>query len=670
MEGGPATYGWWPSLWSAAAVAAGKVSRGSLQAAGGALYWSESRPQEGGRQVVVGRVPGRPPTDVSPPGVSVRTRVHEYGGTAYAAADGYLYYSDADDERLYRCETGAPAGPPRRSAAGPVALIPPPPAGVALRFGDLRPTPSGRGILAVEERVEAGVTGHRLVAVATDGSGRVLPVVEGPDFVAAPRPSPDGTLLVWTSWNHPDMPWDAAELHGATFDEDAGRVAVGRPRRLAGGKGGSVGQPGWGQDGALRFVDESSGWWLPVLVPAERVRRFVDDPGSPTEVAGAGLGARPLLEAEAEFHGPDWVLGQSTMADLADGSLVARRRQAGRDALVRLAPADGPEGTAAGWRPEVVEQPCVSIAGVAASGGSVWVLGSTPGASHVVVEVGRPPDHGHAVVVAGGPETDPAAVSPAEPFVAAGPQGPVPGLFFAPANPSVTPPSERPPLVVFCHGGPTGSAEPGFDPVVQYFTSRGLAVAAVDYRGSTGYGRSYRRALEGRWGEADVEDCLAFAEGLADAGRVDGSRMAVRGTSAGGFTALAALVRSDRFLGAAAWYGVTDLEALARDTHAFESRYLDRLVGPLPEAAALYRERSPLHHAAEVSGRVLLLQGAEDPVVLVDQARRFAEELRAAGRDCRLLVFEGEAHGFRRAETVEACLEAELAFYRELFGGR
>ena len=243
----------------------------------------------------------------------------------------------------------------------------------------------------------------------------------------------------------------------------------------------------------------------------------------------------------------------------------------------------------------------------------------------------------------------------------------VPGQFFAPVNPDVGEPGGPPPLVVFCHGGPTSSAQAGYDPVVQFLTSRGIAVAAVDYRGSSGYGRAYRDLLRGAWGEGDVDDCVAFAEALAADGLVDGDRMAIRGTSAGGLTALAALVRARAFAGAVAWYGVTDLAALAADTHDFESRYLDSQVGPLPDAAAAYRDRSPVHHADRVVGRVLLLQGSEDPVVPLSQAEQFAAELRAGGADCRLLVFDGEAHGFRRADTIEAALTAELDFYRELF---
>jgi dipeptidyl aminopeptidase/acylaminoacyl peptidase len=251
--------------------------------------------------------------------------------------------------------------------------------------------------------------------------------------------------------------------------------------------------------------------------------------------------------------------------------------------------------------------------------------------------------------------------------VADTPAGPVPGLVFEPVAGGPTTPGARPPLVVFCHGGPTGANDPGYNPVVQFFTGRGLAVAAVDYRGSSGYGRAYRQSLQGRWGVADVEDCTAFAQALAAAGRVDGDRMAIRGTSAGGLTALGALVGSERFAGAVSWYGVTDLASLAADTHDFEARYLDGLVGPLPSSLPEYRRRSPRHRAADITGAVLLLQGADDPVVPLGQAEGFAEAVAARGTRCELVVFEGESHGFRRADTIEAALEAELAFYRSLF---
>jgi acetyl esterase/lipase len=458
------------------------------------------------------------------------------------------------------------------------------------------------------------------------------------------------------------MPWDSSGLWLAGIEDSETAVTVGGPRRVAGGAGTSVGQPHWCRDGSLLFADDRTGWWLPYRL----------EPGDPTAAARA-----PLVDLEAEFHAPDWVLGQSTMAELGDGSLVCRAHRQGRDLLLRLHPPDRPE--ARPWRSEVVDQPCVSLSVVAArpgpdGTGTVFVIGSTPTEAHGVFELGwgeRPR--------ARRVSPEPAApapggdVSTARPFTASSPAGPVPGLFFAPTNQAVPTGShldlDRPPLVVFCHGGPTAAADPGFDPVIQFFTSRGLAVAAVDYRGSSGHGRTYRQRLRGRWGEADVDDCVNYARALERAGLVDGSRMAIRGTSAGGLTALGALVRADCFAGAASWYGVTDLEALVADTHDFESHYVDSLIGPWPAEAETYRARSPIHHPDRVSGQVLLLQGTDDPVVPADQSERFAVRLAEHGVPCRLVMFEGESHGFRRAETIEACLRAELDFYRAVFAG-
>jgi dipeptidyl aminopeptidase/acylaminoacyl peptidase len=672
-----AASGWWPSPWDAASVAAGKVSRSGLQVDGGSMVWTESRPDLGGRQVVVRTRAGSPPVEISPPGVSVRSRVHEYGGGAATVWNGILFYVDQADQRWYR------ARDPRESGGRPVALTPEPPGGPgSLRYADGRVTPSGDWLVSVEERLVSAderlvgmrVAGeraaHRLVAVRTDGSQVLVALVEDTDFVAAPRPSPDGRWLAWVSWDHPSMPWDSSEVRVAPLVVGvAGEIGLGPGRRVAGGEGCSVGQPRWCRDGSLVFVDDRSGWWLPYRLATDQVDRGTDR-------------AEALVDAPAEFHAPDWVLGQSTIDELDDGSLICRMHRSGADHLVRLVPpVDDRPGP---WSLELVDQPCVSIAGVVAWGSPEdpgtpglgsrrWagVLGSTATEAQAVFEIrleGRRP----ALRRSTAPPVRVGAgdVSLARPFEADCPDGAVPGLFFAPVN-SRAPGSQPgpPPLVVFCHGGPTGSAEPGFDPVIQFFTSRGLAVAAVDYRGSAGYGREYRRSLAGRWGEADIDDCVGFASALADAGLVDGGRMAIRGTSAGGLTALGALIRSRRFAGAVSWYGVTDLEGLAADTHEFESRYVDSLIGPWPDDAATYRSRSPIHHPQEVSGAVLLLQGADDPVVPADQSERFAARLLEHGVPCRLTVFEAESHGFRRAETIEASLRAELDFYRSLFGG-
>ncbi len=659
-------HGRWPSFLDASSVAAGKVGRTGLEADADAVYWTESRPQLGGRRVVVRCEPGGVPIEVSPADVSVRSRVHEYGGAPSTVADGVLFYVDQGDHRWYRVPidprgSAVPDEPP----GPPMALTPEAPdLSVSIRHADGRLTRSGRWLVGVEEEVGPAGTNHRLVAVAVDGTGQVVPLFDSTDFVAAPRPSPDGRWLAWVVWDHPAMPWDRSSLLIASLAETATSISLGPARCIAGGDDRSVGQPRWCRDGALTYLDDRTGWWLPYRL-------------SPRELDGDLVSPEPLVAVEAEFHAPDWALGQATLAELGDGSLVCRVRSGGQDSLVRLlapgAPTDRP------WRQVPITQPCVSITGVvvvpAGRDGRperVVVLGSTTTEAHAVFDVRLPavgpPGRPVRISARSGPVAPAGDVSVARPFTASSGWGPVPGQFFAPSNSrAIGPFGALPPLVLFCHGGPTSSAEPGFDPVVQFFTSRGLAVAAPDYRGSSGYGREYRRSLAGRWGEADIDDCIAYASALGEVGLVDPARLAIRGTSSGGLTALGALIRSDRFAGAASWYGVTDLAALAADTHDFESRYADTLIGPWPEAAGTYRERSPIHHAEQISGSVLLLQGAEDPVVPADQSERFASVLRAKGVPCVLTVFAGESHGFRRAETVEACLEAELGFYREIF---
>jgi dienelactone hydrolase len=653
---GPSPYGQWPSPLTAGQVAAGRRSRSGLATDGDALYWLESRPEDGGRQVLVRAVPGGRPEDVSPAGTSVRSRVHEYGGGAYCLlpAAGSVAYVDQADQRVYRLDPGRP----------PVALTPPPPAGTEWRHGDL--SAAGQWVLAVREVHAGGTVRRAIVAVALDGAppdtaldggpGEVVPpdevtvLVDGREFFAAPRArsGPDA-VVAWVCWDHPDMSWDASELWvGDLVAGPDGRPAVTGSRRVAGGRAAvagpddeSVGQPTWLADGSLLFVSDAGGWWQPWRwAPAEGARRLVDD--------------------AAEYHGPDWQLGQATLAELADGRIACRRRHAGVDQVGTIAAAGGPF--------EPLDQPCVAVDAVVGHRGRAAWLGATAAAAPTVWWDGPT---GPSPCVDGGPALlDPADVAAAEPFELAGRNGrTVHGLFYRPALRGVRgPDGDRPPLVVFCHGGPTGNAGAGFDPVVQLFTTRGFAVAAVDYAGSTGYGRDYRRALWGEWGVADVDDCVDAARQLAADGLVDGARLAIRGGSAGGLTALAALVRSDTFAAAASWYGVTDLLALAASTHDFEARYLDRLVGPLPAAAAEYRRRSPVHRVDEIDAAVLVLQGLDDPVVPPSQATAMVDALVERGRRCEYLAFPGEAHGFRRAETTEAALRAELAFYQEVLG--
>lgn len=676
-------FGHWPSPLAPAAVAAGQRTPSALSSFSDGLFWLERRPEEGGRQVLVRGADGASPVEVSPPDADIASRVHEYGGGAYcivpsprpAGTGARLAYVEAGGQQVW----WGPLGP--GPAAPPVALTPP---GDGWRFGDLWATSDGAWVLAVRERVGGteGAVERDVVALSTDDPGRLVELCRGRQFFAAPRSDAGGRRLAWVCWDHPDMSWDAAELWVADLGlgerplEPSGRYPPPAGRRVVGGDGVSVGQPRWLSDGRLVFACDAAGWWQPWLW----------DPTRPDEPA------RRLCADEAEFHEPDWALGQATMVELPGRQLACRRRHLGRDE-VGLLELDGGR-----FRP--IAQPCVSVSALCRFGDGVAWLGATPwtmaapwwwapgrqarrltggvdGASgapseRLVADAGSAPGRGPVPDMGLAREE----VSLAEHFSLVGSHGrTVHGLFYEPRLGAWTgAPGTKPPLVVFCHGGPTGSADAGFDPVVQLFTTRGLAVAAVDYAGSSGYGRSYREALAGQWGVADVDDVIDAARHLTAADRVDGRSMAVRGRSAGGLTALAALVRGDVFAGAVSWYGVTDLEALARATHDFERHYLDRLVGPLPAARVEYDRRSPRLRVADISGAVLLLQGRDDPVVPLTQAETMASALEQRGLRCRLETFAGEGHGFRRAATVTACLQAELAFYQEVLfpvsGGR
>jgi len=655
-------YGAWPSPLSPAALAGARSSLSGLQVHADALWWTESRPAEGGRQVVLRLADDAGPgqaEEVSPAGVNVRTRVHEYGGAAALATDLGLLFSSLEDGGLWLApRPGADGPPPRRLS--PVA-----PAGEVHRYADFRVLGDGHAVVAVRERHHAGAVDNELVALALGGGapGAVRVVVGGRDFVAAPRPSPDGTSLAWLCWDHPNMPFDGTELWVATLGDGTGDALV-DARCVDGGPAVSIGQPLWAPDASLWYVSDRAGWWQPWRWSAD-----------------AGPARR--CDLEAEFHGPDWVLGQQTMDFLPDGRLVCRVRAGGRDTIAVLDPDSGRIGE---W-----DQPCVTIAAVRArADGSVALIGSTPesgAAVHVLsrradgtigtggsadARGGRGADAGGEVRYrpAGGAGLDPAWVSRGE-HVDFETTGGVRAhaLFYPPRAQGLEgPPGAPPPLLVLVHGGPTAACEPGLDLGVQFWTTRGIAVVGVDYRGSSGYGRAYRSMLQGAWGVADAQDCMAAARALASCGRVDGQRMAIRGSSAGGLTALRALARGGPFRCALVAYGVTDLAALAADTHKFESHYTDGLVGPWPEAQSVYEERSPARHPDAVDGAVLLLQGADDAVVPPDQASRMADALRSRGLRCDHVVFPGEGHGWRRAETIARAAELELAFLGEVLG--
>jgi dipeptidyl aminopeptidase/acylaminoacyl peptidase len=655
-----AGYGRWASPLAPGDVARAKVSLSELCSDGDALYWLESRPAESGRVVMV-RADAAGLTDHSPGDVSIRSRVHEYGGGALCLVPGRsagaFAYVDQSDQRVWFCDGPATGGAGR---AAPQPLTGPAPAGVVHNHGGLSVTADGDWVLAVREvHVEgAGRPSRGVVALATRPAEPCeTTLLTDHDFFGSPRVDPSGERMAVTVWDHPDMPWDASSVVVVPLTRGRGPgadrlEAAGAPWRVGGGPEESVGQPAWRGDGTLRFVSDRQGWWQPYR-----------HAGVPDAEGGAEL----LTDLEGEFHGPDWVLGQSTMADLPDGTLVARVTASGRDHLM-LFPSlsSGPLGT--GAVPSALEQPCVSVAAVCAHRDGLAFLGSTPDATSNVW-VWRPDVPVRPVRPAAVPALGRSDIALGEPFRLTGRSGrPVYGTLYRPTLSGTTgPDGSRPPLVTWCHGGPTSSCQAGLDLTLQFFTSRGFAVACVDYAGSSGYGRSYRCALWGLWGVADAEDCLDAARHLAGRGDVDPARLAVRGGSAGGMTALNALAAGEGFGACASWYGVTDLLGLVATTHDFEAHYTDRLIGPLPAMRTRYIERSPARRAGSMAGAVLLLQGTDDPVVPPSQAESMRDALLATGTHCDLRFFEGEGHGFRRADTLTACLEAELAFYlREL----
>jgi dipeptidyl aminopeptidase/acylaminoacyl peptidase len=644
-----APFGQWDSPLEPAHVAAGKVSLSDLGTDGVALYWLESRPAEGGRVVLVRWDPDdRRMTDHSPPEVSIRSRVHEYGGGAVClvpgGSGGAFAYVNGADQRVWVCEV--PAG-------APVALTPEPPAGESWNHGGLSASADGRWVLAVRECHRPGFPPIRSIVALGTGSSRpgASTIAEGHDFYGTPRLHPDGDRLVAVAWDHPDMQWDASLVLVVplTTSGDGLLQPAGEPWVIAGGPEESVGQPAWHRDGSVVFASDRGGWWQP--------HRHTGRP----ETASTALTGEA-----AEYHGPDWVLSQTTMAELPDGRLVARRTAQGRDSLV-LFPAGAPDPTTP---PFPLAQPGVTISDVCAFGDGIACIGATPQAPSNIWLLPLPAASAterNATPLRPAPTTalDPADVARAEPFALTGRSGrAIYGSLYRPTlHATAGPADHRPPLIVWCHGGPTSGAQAGFDPTLQFFTTRGFAVATVDFAGSTGYGRAYRCSLWGLWGLADPEDCLETALQLAARGDVDPTRMAIRGGSSGGLTALNAL-RGEGFVACTSLYGVTDLLGLAGTTHDFEARYMDRLVGPLPESKATYAARSPVRHAADLHGAVLLLQGTEDAVVPPAQTEFLRDAMQAAGTHCETRLFEGEGHGFRRADTLIAALEAELDFYR------
>src|SRR3954454_24439152 len=630
-----APYGSWKSPITSDLIVAQSISLSDVRPDGGNIYWLEGRPQEQGRSVVVRAAEGAAPTDMIPAPFNARTRVHEYGGGSWTVRDGAVIFSNFADGRLYRL---AP------DASVPQPLTPEPPArDRQWRFADgVIDHRHDRWIGVREDHTAGGEPVNTIVAVDLDGgvdAGHVL--ASGHDFYASPRLSPDGNWLAWLAWDHPNMPWNGTLLYLAAIGADG---VPDDPQLIAGGATESIFQPEWSPDGArLAFVSDRSGWWN--LYGFELATRAI----------------RALAPMAAEFGAPQWVFGMATYAFAAPDRIVCTYTQAG---LGRLAVLDLPRGAL-----RALDTPFTEFGSVRADGDRVVFRAGAADrpASIVTLDLGS---GRHTVLKQGTDILERAHLHLAD-YLTKAESVEFPttdeetafGLFYPPHNPDYAGPAgERPPLLVKCHGGPTSAASSTLNMGIQFWTSRGIAVLDVNYRGSTGFGRAYRDRLQLNWGVIDVDDCVAGARFLAAQGRVDGERCVISGGSAGGYTTLAALTFRDFFQGGASYYGVSDVAALARDTHKFESRYLDWLIGPYPQDEARYRERSPLYHAHRLSKPVIFFQGDEDAVVPPNQAEAMVEALRRKGSPVGYFLFAGEQHGFRKSANIQRCLDAELAF--------
>ena len=620
-----APYGTWTSPITAELLTADSVTLGAPQLDGGALYWTQARASDGGRTTLL-----RDGQELTPDHY-LRSRVHEYGGGAWHVRDGVVVFSDFPSDVLYRLDPGRP----------PQQITP---TGSGLRYADLRVHPGRDLVLAVREDHRGDgeavntIVALRLNAPNPDG-GTVL--CQGADFYASPELAADGRLA-WVEWEHPNMPWDHTRLRVGLLAADHVQDAT----VVAGRSGEAPMAPAWCDDG-LVFLTDRSGYWN--FYRADR-------DGAVTR----------LHEDDHDFAGPAWTLGAGEYVLLPDRRIVAGQFDGGRMHLV-VVDLDG--------RVSVLDPAPVSIGGFSIDGDRLAMLQAYPDRPSAIVTVPtelvgeKDATTVTTVTTASALKLPAGTVSAPESVSWDGPDGPVQAWYYRPTSADqVAPEGDLPPVITLSHGGPTGLSTPDLNLVKQFWTSRGFAVVDVNYGGSAGFGRAYRQRLAGRWGEVDVRDCADAARVLVDRGLADPRRLVIMGGSAGGYTTLRALTATDVFSLGISLYGVGDLGALAQDTHKFESRYLDGLVGPWPEAKGIYAERSPINHIDQLCCPMLILHGADDKVVPPSQARQMAEAVAANGLACQLIIFDGEGHGFRKAENIQRTYTAALEFCRRTFG--
>ena len=629
-------FGSWSSPITSDLIAAEAIRLDQIALDGDAVCWTESQPQRQGRTFLYRSVGGGEPEPVTPDDdnrFNVRTRAHEYGGGAFAVDGGTIVFSNFADQRLYRQDSGERPQPITPLAASRPAD--------GLRYADgLFDRRRGRIICVREDHTGGGEAINALVGIDLAGAEGPQVLVSGSDFTSSPRLSPDGGRLAWLTWNHPNMPWVATTLWVGEIAPDG---AIGNVRRIAGGPDESIAQPEWSPDGDLVFVSDRSGWW--------NLTRERD---------GA---IEPLAPMEAEFARPQWVFGMSSYAFESAERLICSFVKDGVWTLARL--------DLCSRRLDPIPTPYTDIAQLRADRGRAVFLGGTPSEPLALVELALG-DGTSRIIRRSSVVQDSVRpyISRPEPIAFPTTDGETAhAIYYPPFSPAFAAPAgEKAPALVLSHGGPTSSASSTLSLGVQYWTSRGIGVLDVNYRGSTGYGRAYRLKLERQWGVVDVADCVRGAKFLVECRNADPTRLMIAGGSAGGYTTLCALTPEGEktFAAGASYYGVSDLAALARDTHKFKSRYLDWLIGPWPQEERLYAERSPINHADRLSTPVIFFQGADDKVVPPNQSELMVAALKERGIPVGYFLFDGESHGFRKAETIKRALDAQLTFFATL----
>ncbi|GMH43163.1 hypothetical protein BSKO_11085 [Bryopsis sp. KO-2023] len=626
-----APYGSWASPITSDLIVAAAIGLGGVVLSDHGTFWLEGRPTEGGRIVLVKRKDNGEGQDVTPAEFNIRTRVHEYGGAAHLLVDETFYFSNFKDQRIYRQNIDGSEPTPVTGAD------------VDMRFADYRWDSGRKSLLAVREDHTKGgkEPENTIVRIPVDGgesNGEVL--VSGYDFFANPRLSPDGGKLTWTCWNHPNMPWDDSEVWVADVNEDG---SITNQRKVAGEKGESVGLPEWSPDGVLYFVSDRSNWWNLFRWDGEKVES--------------------VYKLDAEFGLPQWMLGKmSTYGFESAESMICTYSGEDGTVLARL--------NLKTLEMTELETPFSHIGGLTVRPGWIGFVGATTTAPSASVKMDLTSGEVEILKRSAQIDIDKAyfSIPEAIEFPTTGGKT-AHGYYYPPQNQDfAAPDGERPPLLVMIHGGPTAATTPTFSLGVQYWTSRGIAVFDVNYGGSTGYGREYRNRLKGQWGVVDIDDCKNGAEYVAKQGKADLDRLLITGGSAGGYTTLSALTFRDGFKAGASHYGVSDLKALAMDTHKFESRYLDGLIGPYPEKKDLYEARSPINHLEKLDRPVIFFQGDEDKVVPPNQSEAMYSALKEKGVTTSYVLFEGEQHGFRKAENIKKALDGELYFYSRVCG--